>query len=256
MKLNYTKILNWVLVHEGGYSNHPEDNGGETNQGITHRVYASWLKRQGQAPRSVKEITTAEVHAIYRYQYWDVVRGDSLPSGLDYAVFDFAVNSGPSRAAKFLQQVLGVEEDGVIGAVTLTAIYDHPELKEVIKALCDNRLAWLKRLSDWKHFGRGWGSRVSQVRYRSLELSNGNVTPAEFPVFEAPHTKPPATNSTLKPTEQVKDNAGNLTAGGVLTGLFGAVQVTKGNTQLLLVGGALLVVGFILWNNWKSKDRE
>lgn len=112
MKGNFRELLPKVLVHEGGYVDDPQDPGGETNKGITHKTYDAWRKRQGQPTRSVKHITPEEVAEIYRQQYWNKIAGDDLPSGVDYAVFDFAVNSGPSRAAQFLQRAVGVAEIG------------------------------------------------------------------------------------------------------------------------------------------------
>src|SRR5690606_8907906 len=116
---NFQQALEKVLKHEGGFVNHPADPGGATNKGITIKVYQQFKK--GATVADLKKITDAEVSAIYRKNYWDAVKADQLPSGLDYAVFDFAVNSGPSRAAKCLQETLGVTVDGKIGPRTLAA---------------------------------------------------------------------------------------------------------------------------------------
>ena len=154
---NFDKALALVLEHEGGYVNDPHDPGGETNRGVTKAVYDAYRKVRGRGPQSVKHISDAELKAIYRFQYWDKVQGDYLPSGLDYAVFDFAVNSGVSRASKYLQAVLGVAQDGVIGAKTLAAI--HNPIK-TINALCDRRMGFLRRLPTFWRFGKGWTKRV------------------------------------------------------------------------------------------------
>ncbi|CAB4140039.1 zliS Lysozyme family protein [uncultured Caudovirales phage] len=152
-----------ILKHEGGYVNHPKDPGGATNKGIIQRTYDSWRDRQGQPRQSVKAITPAEVAAIYRRDYWDAVKGDDLPTGVDYAVFDFAVNSGINRAAKFLQRAVGVADDGVIGPATLAAVA-KADASDTVAKICDARLAWLQTLPHWPTFGRGWGSRVADVR--------------------------------------------------------------------------------------------
>jgi lysozyme family protein len=122
---NFTKTTSWLLIHEGGYVDHPEDPGGATNRGVTQAVYDGYRIRKGKQVRSVRYIDDAEVYDIYRTQYWDKVWGDELPNGLDYAVFDFAVNSGPSRAIKFLQRVIGVPDDGIMGNVTMGKIRER-----------------------------------------------------------------------------------------------------------------------------------
>ena len=140
--------------------------------GVTQKTYDAWSRRAGKTPRSVRHITDKEVSEIYRRQYWDAVSAEDLPEGLDYAVFDFAVNSGPQRAARFLQRAVGVEDDGIVGVQTIDAIDDFTPAA-VISSLCDKRLAWLRRLKTWKHFGRGWERRVNEVKGASLNMASG-----------------------------------------------------------------------------------
>jgi len=170
MRQNFEIALASVLIHEGGYVNHPEDPGGATNKGITWRTYNAWRRSRGQPEQSVRNITDAEVAAIYKAQYWDVVMGDDLPAGVDYAVFDFAVNSGPSRSAKFVQRIVGTAVDGQLGRITLDAVNGMDRVS-LIEQLCANRLAWLKRLRTWSTFGRGWGRRVEEVRRKAVALA-------------------------------------------------------------------------------------
>src|SRR5690606_31383462 len=120
MNKNFQQALEKVLKHEGGFVNHPADPGGATNKGITLATYRRYIKRNGTVD-DLKALTTEQAGKVYKAQYWDKVRGDDLPSGLDYAVFDFAVNSGPAKAVKELQKVLGVTQDGIIGPITLEA---------------------------------------------------------------------------------------------------------------------------------------
>lgn len=157
MQHNFEKCLELVLEHEGGYVNHPRDPGGATNKGVTQAVYDRYRRSRGRSKQSVKFLETGELEAIYKLQYWDAVQGDLLPSGLDYAVFDFAVNSGVGRASKYLQGVLGVKQDGHIGAMTLGAITD---VRKTINALCDWRMSFLRRLGTFATFGKGWTRRV------------------------------------------------------------------------------------------------
>jgi hypothetical protein len=149
----------WVLAHEGGYVDHPADPGGATNQGVTQATYDAWRQRKDQARRSVRHITPAERDAIYRNDFWDAIRGDDLPAGVDYATYDFAVNSGPSRAARYLQRIVGTKQDGIIGPLTLAAVTMH-DPEHVVRRLCDDRMAFLRRLRHWGTFGRGWTRRV------------------------------------------------------------------------------------------------
>lgn len=168
MRENYTACLAAVLKYEGGYSDHPRDPGGATMKGITQAVYDDWRKKRGLPTQPVRQIAQSEVEAIYRQNYWDVIKGDDLPSGLDLALFDYAVNSGPNRAVKHLQAVLGLTQDGVMGPATLAAAQKNPD---AWKALCDRRLSFLRSLSTWSVFGAGWGNRVSDVRRKAALLA-------------------------------------------------------------------------------------
>lgn len=169
MRANFDASLALVLQHEGGYVNHPKDPGGATNRGITQGTYDLWRVDSGLEIRSVKNITPAEVMAIYRARYWNKVRGDDLPSGLDYCLFDFAVNSGPVRAARYLQEALGVVADGKIGPNTMDALHSVPTAA-LIEAVCNMRLAFMKKQSTWPVFGKGWNRRVQDVRVKSKDM--------------------------------------------------------------------------------------
>lgn len=151
-----------VLKHEGGYVNHPKDPGGATNYGITQAVYNSYLDASGKKPQSVALITSREVEAIYRSKYWLAISGDSLPLGWDYAMFDFAVNSGPSRAIIMAQTVLRLNPDGVLGPKTRDAIANAPP--EALDRYLDSRIEFLVSLKNWPTFGKGWKRRVDGVR--------------------------------------------------------------------------------------------
>ena len=159
MKENYAQSLKQVLKYEGGYVDHPKDPGGPTNKGVTQAVYDSWRKSQNLSTQSVRNIADSEVAAIYKSLYWDRIRGDDLPSGVDFAVFDFAVNSGVSRAAKMLQSVVGVAQDGVIGPATIEATKTY-----VAMAVTNKRLAFMQSLSIWPTFGKGWSARIADVK--------------------------------------------------------------------------------------------
>ena len=160
MNDNTKQVLKWLGASEGGYVNHPDDPGGPTNMGVTQRTYNAWRRSTGHSGhKSVKHITRDEADNIFVYQYFRPIWFDKLPSGLDYAMADFSVNSGPKRAVKFLQRILKVKVDGIMGLHTLAAINDH-KVDELIVTLCDNRLRWMKTLSTWRIFKGGWEPRV------------------------------------------------------------------------------------------------
>ena len=165
MKENYAQALKQVLKYEGGYVDHPKDPGGPTNKGITQAVYDNWRKSQNLSLQSVRAIADSEVAAIYKNLYWDRISGDLLPSGVDFAVFDFAVNSGVSRAAKTLQAVVGVTQDGVIGPATIQATKTY-----VAMSITNRRLAFMQSLSIWSTFGKGWSARIADVKAQILSL--------------------------------------------------------------------------------------
>lgn len=174
----FETVLPWVLIHEGGYVNHPKDPGGATNKGVTQRTYDRWRRLRKLPQRDVRSIEDAEVTAIYRQQYWDKVAGDDLPAGVDYAVFDFAVHSGPARAIKFLQRALGFtgdDVDGVLGIRTLSAVQAVNDRAALIQRLCEARLAWMKGLKTWSTFGKGWTRRVMGEHAGTQDDDNGVI---------------------------------------------------------------------------------
>ena len=158
----FLKYLEYILKHEGGYVNHPKDPGGATNYGITQEVYNNYLHASGKKSQSVSLISRREVEAIYRVKYWMAIRGDQLPVGWDYAMFDFAVNSGISRAVKMAQLAVGVVDDGIMGDKTMSAIRTAPP--EALDKYISMRQDFLCSLKTFPTFGKGWTRRVNEVR--------------------------------------------------------------------------------------------
>jgi lysozyme family protein len=165
---NYPKSLQWVLLSEAGWSNNPNDPGGPTMKGVTLMTFRH-LIFPNATPADLRNISASQIDTIYRLSYWSVIQGDALPNGVDYASFDFAVNSGPGRAARELQECVGAMVDGSIGPHTLAAIAATDRVA-LINELCDKRLAYLEGLPTWHTFGHGWKNRVAQVRARALTL--------------------------------------------------------------------------------------
>ena len=169
MKENWQTCLQHVLKSEGGYVNHKDDPGGMTNLGVTKRVWEEWV---GHAvdEQTMRNLTPDLVAPLYKKRYWDAVRADDLPSGVDFVVFDCAVNSGVGRASKFLQQAAGVTDDGKIGPGTLQAVMAK-DPKELVDAFCDQRQAFLEALPTFATFGKGWSRRVAEVREQGENLA-------------------------------------------------------------------------------------
>lgn len=156
-------ILKLSTNNEGGYSNHPRDPGGPTNHGITQATLSAWLRRPASIAE-VKALTLDTANKIYEANYWRPIAGDRLPAGLDYAAFDFGINSGPRRAIMELQAVLASKNkavgiDGIVGEKTLAAI-EAWDIEDLIRAYIDRRMAFFRKLNTWKDFGRGWTYRV------------------------------------------------------------------------------------------------
>lgn len=185
---NFERSLAAVLKHEGGWADHPADPGGATMKGVTLGTYRRY--KPGATKADLRKITDAELKRIYRDGYWNKVRGDELPKGVDYAVFDFAVNSGMGRAIPFLQRVVGVTADGHLGPLTLAAV-DRKGAAAVITDLCDARLAWLKRLDTWATFGKGWSSRVNGVKKLGLIMAREAPVQAVRPPPDIPAPERP-----------------------------------------------------------------
>ena len=164
----FERCLPLVLHHEGGFVNHPDDPGGITNLGCTKATWERWVGRRCTV-EDMRALTPEDVAPLYREKYWHKVRGGDLPAGIDYCVFDTAINSGPGRAAKFLQEAVGATPDGIIGLRTLAAVREA-DPRQVIDTYCAARLAWLQELSTWMVFGHGWGRRVTDVRRSALQM--------------------------------------------------------------------------------------
>lgn len=167
---SFDRCLQLVLKHEGGYVDHPSDPGGATNLGVTKQVWEQWVGHE-VTKDDIKNLTPAQVTPLYKKRYWDACRCDDLPSGVDYVVFDIAVNSGTGRAARFLQSAVGATPDGIIGPNTITIVkrttLTHLDL---ITIICDRRELFWKSLSTFPTFGKGWLRRGEDVREEALDM--------------------------------------------------------------------------------------
>ena len=168
MKKNFEECMARLLEHEGGYVWHAQDPGGETNFGVTRAVYEQYVGRQVM-DGEMEGLTHDDVYPIYKENYWDTVRGDDLPSGVDWSTFDWAVNSGKSRASKALQRIVGVEADGGIGPMTLQAVAEV-EPEEIIKQMHYVRDNFYRSLDTFEVFGNGWVRRNDETKEQALNL--------------------------------------------------------------------------------------
>ena len=169
MEANFFYSLELVLKHEGGFVDHPEDPGGATNKGITHKTYSEFLGRPLEDVDELKNIPDEHVQKIYKEGYWDKIKADELPGGLDFATFDWAVNSGPSRAAKNLQSLVNATEDGIIGPQTMGLIKQRDPVM-LISELANRRDSYYRSLKTFGTFGKGWLRRNKETLELALEM--------------------------------------------------------------------------------------
>tara|TARA_Y100001937_G_scaffold35956_1_gene51573 strand:+ start:346 stop:870 length:525 start_codon:yes stop_codon:yes gene_type:complete len=166
---NFDECLKLILHHEGGYVNHPKDPGGETNLGVTKRVYEEW-----GGTKNMKDLTVEDVAPIYKKNYWDRVKADQIPEGLNLCVFDWAVNSGTGRAAKKLQGMIGTTVDGGIGPNTLKALKmycDTEGVEAAISNYTEIRQKFYESLSTFDTFGRGWTRRNQETEMEAYKMA-------------------------------------------------------------------------------------
>lgn len=270
MKENYASAIKHVLAEEGGKIEHPADPGGRTNQGITQRVYNGWRTNKGLSVRDVYVITAKERDSIYRVNYWDIIQGDLLPSGVDFVVFDGAVNSGASQSVKWLQRCLGVRVDGVMGEATLSAAREHPNPRQLVNAICDRRIAFLQALATFKTFGKGWMNRVARVRTFGMELASGQKLPAPT---QSVKDLAPSPKARLEDAKRAPQTAtADVSAGaGIPAGATAAETISKTQEALapaagtskwldllytfLVLAGVAITVGGIVYALYARRKR-
>lgn len=168
MNHNLSKCMEMLLAHEGGYVDHPDDPGGATNLGVTKKVWENYVGHE-VTKDDMKALTVEQVTPLYKIKYWDKVKGDELPSGVDWAVFDWGVNSGVGRSSKALQSIVGVTADGAIGPMTLAAVANKPA-NEIVEEMHKIRQDFYESLSTFETFGRGWTRRNDETKHQALEM--------------------------------------------------------------------------------------
>lgn len=266
---NFARAMPKILAYEGGYSNHPRDPGGVTLEGIIQRVYDGYRDRKGLSRRDLHPgmQRTAEWQRerdeIYRMQYWDAVHGDELPSGVDFVVFDGAVNSGPSQSIKWLQRALKMSNvDGSMGNATLAAVKAHPDYVALIADICARRMAFLRQLKTFDAFGHGWTSRVvnvqatgqawvsSKVGPKSVEAhrKGGDAKALERDVADAPIS----VGQTATTTTATTIGYGTVDQLQQATAAIEPLANTLTVAKWILLGISVLSAGLLLYGVWRS----
>jgi lysozyme family protein len=171
MQSNFEICLKKMLAHEGGYVNDPRDAGGMTNLGVTKRVWEEWVGHEVDE-KQMRALTPETVAPLYKRKYWDAIRADELVDGVDYCVFDVAVNSGVGRAIKFLQQSVGATPDGGFGSITMALVKQaENEPVKLIEMYSARRLEFLQSLKTFETFGKGWSRRVAEVKETAISMT-------------------------------------------------------------------------------------
>jgi len=168
MKENFNEALKAILKHEGGFVNHSKDPGGMTNLGVTKKVWEEWVGHP-VGEKEMRALTPDTVAPMYKKKYWDAVKADELPMGLDYLMFDFAINAGPGRAAKTMQKAIGTTPDGAIGPKTMAALKAADPTDLIAKFSMEKELFY-KALPTFATFGKGWLRRVDEAKSHAVTM--------------------------------------------------------------------------------------
>ncbi len=168
MQSNWPQSFRLMLASEGGFSNHPSDPGGMTNLGVTKATWENWVGRESDEAE-MRGLTPEKVEPLYKKKYFDAVRGDELPMGLDYLMFDFAVNAGAGRAIKTLQTAVGVTPDGGFGPMTMAAVQAVDPV-DLIERFSQAKEDFYRSLTTFATFGKGWLNRVADVKVKASAM--------------------------------------------------------------------------------------
>lgn len=246
MRENYEAVLANVLNHEGGFVNHPKDPGGATNRGITQSVYDAFRYSRREVSRSVAHITEEELHTIYRERYADKIWFDLLPDGVDYAMFDFAVNSGHTRVVRYVQMLLDVKSDGIMGRQTLGAILRNQDHAILIKDLCEMRRRFVRGLKTYSVFGRGWEKRINAVDIASRAMVNGRGV--EESSLTGNEGKAEGDQTLLSSISESRRSKAAVvgTAGAVIAAVPDAVELATPAKEAFAFGRYAAVIGAVI----------
>jgi len=176
MKENWDQAFKQMLASEGGFSDDQRDSGnhlpdgrtGSTMLGVTQYNWENWVGHEVNHDQ-MRKLTPEDVKPFYKKKFWDLCRCDELKSGIDYLVFDFAVNAGSGGSAKILQRAVGVTPDGGIGPITLAAVNAIPEA-ELIEKFSQAKEDFYRSLGNFDVYGKGWLNRVADVKLKASTM--------------------------------------------------------------------------------------
>jgi lysozyme family protein len=201
---------------------------------VTIGTLRAWRGR-AVSKAEVRALTVADVTPIYRSNYWNAVGGDALPAGVDLAVFDPAVNSGPARAKRWY--AAGRRADAV----------------ETVRAICDVRMGFLRALGTWSTFGKGWSRRVADIRARGEAMARKAMGQAPAAIREAANREASAAATAARKA----DTQAKAATGGAVALPAAPAAATGDLTTLLIVGGvvfaAFAVLALSAWHRSRSK---
>lgn len=246
---SYEMALTRLLKDEGGYTDHPSDPGGPTNFGITLNDARRYWKGNATAD-DVRALPQSVARRIYRERYWNALRCDELPAGVDYAVFDYGVNSGIGRAGKVLRRVLKLSDRTSVVSDDVIAAASGRTASDLVNAICAERIAFLKSLKTFLAFGRGWTARVNGVRAAALAMAQSR-SPASV-------ASGPAEASPGKAVVPATIPAGPASAGAVIAaGAASAVATSRLEVAALVVAAAAItaLAIFLVWR-WRHRTHQ
>lgn len=271
---NFLKSMPVILAYEGGWSNHPRDPGGVTLEGVIQRVYDGYRKRKGRRTQPLTKAMRftpawqSERNEIYKVQYWDALRGDQLPAGIDIVMFDSGIMSGPYQAVLWLQRALRMNDcDGHIGEATLAAIESHPDHDQLVAEICARRLGFVQHLETWDTFGKGWSARIANLKQIGQAWATGSVGPqpvaAHLDRGDAKAYASDVAQPALDANDAVKASVGGGSVAAVLESARDTIApaaytseiLTKVYTAIVIlcVAASLGALLYSFWSNYKSK---
>ncbi|TKT73667.1 secretion activator protein [Afipia massiliensis] len=246
---SYEMALTRLLKDEGGYTDHPSDPGGPTNFGITLNDARRYWKGNATTD-DVRALPQSVARRIYRERYWNAMRCDELPAGVDYAVFDYGVNSGIGRAGKVLRRVLKLSDRISVVSDDVIASAGERVASDLVIAICAERIDFLRALKTFPVFGRGWTGRVNGVRAAALAMAQSRPL--------APLANVSTEASPGKAVVPVTIPAGPASAGAVIAaGAASAVATSRLEIAALVVAAAAItaLAIFLVWR-WRHRAHQ
>lgn len=248
---NEAECYRRIRIHEGGNDDDPRDPGGRTSRGVTQGNWNVYRQTHAGLPTDVWQAPESAVGDYYHINYWAKQRCGELPAGVDYAIYDYGINSGPGRSGKVLRRVLGLSDTA--SAITDDVLRElaKRDPKDVINAICDERMRFLQGLSTWATFGRGWSKRVLEVRVFALQLAKG-IYSGHAPIDPAP-------KKGVVPPSSLPDRVvlgGGVSGGGLVFTAWQWVLINPVKSALLVFAAVVAVGALIGYLRQRHADKQ